>query len=137
MSAQPERPGGVSPLTPRAFCRVIPWPLIRELADGDDVVACFLVHESRRAEAKNNKPYLRMTLGDASGTIDAFVWDEVERWEPVCMVDAVVGVRGRVSVFQERLQLKVHSVEALRADASDLGRPFNVPYSASAARSRS
>jgi 3'-5' exoribonuclease len=118
MSAYPDRPA--SPLTPRAFCRVVPWPLIRDLSDGDEVIACFLVHESRRAESKNNKPYLRMTLGDASGTIDAFVWDEVERWEPVCVVDAIVGVRGRVGVFQERLQLKVHSVETLRADPADL-----------------
>ena len=108
------------PLTPRAFCRVVPWPLIRELADGDEVVACFLVHEARRAEARNNKPYLRMTLGDASGTIEAYVWEEVERWEPVCVVDAVVGVRGRVGSFQDRLQLKVHSVDALRADPGDL-----------------
>jgi 3'-5' exoribonuclease len=78
------------------------------------------VLEARRSEAKNNKPYLRMTLGDSTGTIDAFVWDEVERWEPVCVVDTVVGVRGRVGSFQDRLQLKVHSVDALRTDAGDL-----------------
>lgn len=107
------------PLTPRAFCRVVPWPLIRELTEGDEIVACFLVHEARRAEAKNNKPYLRLTLGDASGTIDAFVWDEIERWEPVCVVDTVVGVRGRVGSFQSRLQLKVQSVDAVSAEAGD------------------
>ena len=112
--------GRPRPLTPRAFCRTVPWRLIRELGEGDEIVACFLVHEARRAEAKNNKPYLRMTLGDSTGTIDAFVWDEVERWEPVCVVDTVVGVRGRVGSFQDRLQLKVHSVDALHADASDL-----------------
>lgn len=108
------------PLTPRAFCRVVPWPLVRELVEGADVVACFLVLEAKRAEAKNNKPYLRLTLGDRSGTIDAFVWDEVERWEPACVVDGVVGVRGRVGSFQERLQLKVQSIETLRADGADL-----------------
>jgi 3'-5' exoribonuclease len=112
--------GAAPPLTPRSFCRVVPWPLIRELSDGDEVVACFLVHEARRAEAKNSKPYLRLTLGDASGTIDAFVWDEVERWEPFCVVDSVVGVRGRVGSFQERLQLKVHSVDSLHVEAGDL-----------------
>lgn len=107
------------PLTPRAFCRAVPWPLIREFSDGDDVVACFLVHEARRAEAKNNKPYLRLTLGDSTGTIDAFVWDDVERWEPACVADTVVGVRGRVGSFQDRLQLKVQSVDPLRVEAAD------------------
>ena len=29
---------------PRAFCGG-PWPQVRELADGRDVVACFLVHD--------------------------------------------------------------------------------------------
>lgn len=119
MSGAQDPGSGRLVLTPRAFCRVVPWPQIRQLSEGDDVVACFLVHEVRRAEAKNSKPYLRMTLGDASGTIDAFVWDEVERWEPVCLVDSVVGVRGRVASFQDRLQLKVHSVDALRVDPGD------------------
>ena len=113
---------GIGPerrLSPRAFCRVVPWPLIRELSEGDEVVACFLVHEARRAEARNSKPYLRLTLGDASGTIDAFVWEEVERWESVCVADTVVGVRGRVASFQERLQLKVQTVDALEAEPGD------------------
>src|SRR5690606_21231966 len=53
------------------------------------------------------------------GTIDAFVWDEVDRWEPVCVADAVVGVRGRVGLFQDRLQLKVHTVDALAPEPAD------------------
>lgn len=112
-------PGRPSSLTPRGFCRVVPWPLIRELSEGDDVVACFLVHEARRAEARNNKPYLRLILGDSTGTIDAFVWEEVERWEIACVVDTVVGVRGRVASFQDRLQLKVQSVDPLQAEPGD------------------
>ena len=92
--------GRPRPLTPRAFCRTVPWRLIRELGEGDEIVACFLVHEARRAEAKNNKPYLRMTLGDSTGTIDAFVWDEVERWAQGCVVVAywAVFTLGRASM---------------------------------------
>ena len=61
--------------------------------DGDDDLLDILVLEARRAEARNAKPYLRLTLGDRTGTIDAFVWEEVERWEPVCVVDAVAATR--------------------------------------------
>src|SRR5215218_5783246 len=105
---------------PRTFCGGYPWPLIGDLVDGLEVAACYLVHESRRLEAKNNKPYLRLLLGDRSGTIDAMVWEDVDRWEPLCPVESIVGVRGRVSFYQEKLQLKVSVVEPLRTDPGDL-----------------
>lgn len=106
-------------LSVREFCREVPWPLIAELSDGDEVAACFLVLESRRAEARNSKPYLRLTLGDRTGTIDAFVWEEVERWEPFCVTDTVVGVRGRVGSYQDRLQLKVQTVDRIQVEPGD------------------
>lgn len=106
-------------LSLREFCREIPWPLVGELSDGDEVVAAFLVLEARRAEARNSKPYLRLTLGDRTGTIDGFVWEEVERWEPFCVVNTVVGVRGRVGSFQDRLQLKVQTVDRVTVEPGE------------------
>lgn len=102
-----------------AFCGG-PWPLIEELADGEDVVAVYIVHESRRGETRARKPYLRLVLGDRSGTIQAMVWDEAERWEPVCRTEAVVGVRGRVGSYQDQLQLTIQSVEALDASPTEM-----------------
>src|SRR5690606_3864995 len=61
----------------------------------------------------------RLTLGDRTGTIDAFVWEEVERWEPACVVDTVIGVRGRVGSFQDRLQLKVQTVDQVSVEPGD------------------
>jgi len=105
----------------RTFCGpAFPWPLIRELSDGDDVTAVYLVLESRRAETRASKPYLKLVLGDSTGTIDAMVWDDVELWEPSCSVEAVVGVRGRLSMFQNRLQLRVQSVKALSASQEEM-----------------
>jgi 3'-5' exoribonuclease len=106
--------------SPRTFCGGYPWPLIDQLADGVEVTACYLVHESRRLESKANKPYLRLLLGDRSGTIEGVVWDDVQRWEPLCPAESIVGVRARVGSYQEKLQLKVSAVEPLRTDAADL-----------------
>lgn len=107
-------------MKPRVFCGdSYPWPLISDLADGTDIVGCYLVLESRKAETKQNKPYLRLVLGDRTGSIDAMVWEDAERLEPVCAPEAFVGVRGRVSSYNERLQLKVSSVEPLSLEAPD------------------
>jgi 3'-5' exoribonuclease len=85
-----------------------------------DVTACYILHDARRAETKQSKPYLKLLLGDRSGTIDGFVWDDADRWEPLCVVEEVVGVRARVGSYQDRLQLRIASVEPLRAGPADL-----------------
>ncbi len=106
---------------PQGFCGGrIPWPLITELADGDEITACYMVHEKRRAETRNNKPYLKLLLGDRTGTIDGYVWDDADRWDPLCPPEQVVGVRGRISSFQDRLQLRIVSVQILAPESSDL-----------------
>ncbi|HET7276340.1 MAG TPA: HD domain-containing protein [Longimicrobiaceae bacterium] len=108
-------------LDPRAFCGGrVPWPLVSDLADGDDVTACYMLHEKRRAETRNNKPYLKLVLADRTGAIDGYVWDDADRWDPACQVEEVVGVRGRISSFQNRLQLRVQAIEILKVEASDL-----------------
>jgi 3'-5' exoribonuclease len=120
MSQQPKLSGANAWASPTSFCGGFPWPLIGELVDGGDVTACYIIREARRSETKNNKPYLKLLLGDRSGTIDGFVWDDAERWEPFCGADAVVGVRGKVNSYQDRLQLRVTWVEPLRAEPADL-----------------
>jgi 3'-5' exoribonuclease len=113
MSARP-RPN------PQAFCGALPWPLIGELSDGADVTACYVVHQKRRAETRNNKPYLKLTLGDRSGTIDGFVWEDADRWDSACEPEQIIGVRGKVGMFQDRLQLRVDSVQQLEVGPADL-----------------
>ena len=110
----------VAPSTPTSFCGAVPWPLVAELRDGQEVAACYLVQESRRAESRANKPYLKLLLCDRTGTIDGYVWEEADRWEPLCGAESIVGVRGRVATYQDRLQLRVTWVEPLRVGPSDL-----------------
>jgi 3'-5' exoribonuclease len=105
-------------LTAQDFAGAFPWPLVETMKEGDEVEACFVVLEVQRAETRNQKEYLKLRLGDRSGVIDGFVWEEVERWEAHCLPEAVVGVRGRVASFQDRLQLKVSSVETVVPDAA-------------------
>jgi 3'-5' exoribonuclease len=112
--------GAIRP-DPRSFCgEAFPWPAVTELADGRDVTACFLVHEKHRKETKHAKPYLNLVLGDRTGVIEAKVWDDAERLDREFGPDDVVGVRGRISVFNERLQINVQTIQPLEVTDDDL-----------------
>lgn len=112
-----------TPLDPRTFCGdAYPWPLISDLQDGHDVTACYLVLETRRGETKTNKPYLRLVLGDRTGSIEAVIWDDADRLEAVCAAESVIGVQARVQSYNERLQLKVSSARPLVVGTEDLDR---------------
>ncbi len=104
-----------------------PWPLINQLADGDDVTARYVVLECRKLQTRAGQPYLKLTLGDRTGTIDGMVWEEVERWEAACAPKSIVEARGKVSLYQDRPQLRVTRVEAVEPAASEL--EFLVPAS--------
>ncbi|HEX7243737.1 MAG TPA: HD domain-containing protein, partial [Longimicrobiaceae bacterium] len=88
--------------------------------DGCEVTACYLVHEKQRRETRSAKPFLQLTLGDRTGTITAMVWDDAERLDALVAAEEVVGVRGRVSSYNDRLQVTVQSLELLDAGDDDL-----------------
>lgn len=105
----------------RAFCGgTFPWPLIGELSDGSEVTACYLVHEKQKRETRAAKPFLKVTLGDRTGTIDAVIWEDADRLDRLFEADDVVGVRGRISSYQDRLQVNVLVLEPLDVSEDDL-----------------
>ena len=105
----------------RAFCGgAFPWPLVGELSDGSEVTACYLVHDKQRRETRAAKPFLQLTLGDRTGTITAMVWDDADRLDGLVAPDDVIGVRGRVGSYNDRLQVTVLSAEPLQVVDDDL-----------------
>ena len=109
------------PVDPRAFCGAATWPLVADLRDdGREVVACYLVHDKQKRETRAGKPFLTLTLGDRSGTIEAKVWDDAERLDGLVARDDVVGVRARVGVFNDRLELNVAVVQPVEVGDDDL-----------------
>ena len=104
---------------PRTFCGGA-WPQVRELVDGRDVVACFLVHDKQRKETKSLKPYLHLVLGDRTGTIDAKIWDDADRFDRIFAVEDVVGVRGRTSTYNGKIELTVTALQPVELGEDDL-----------------
>ena len=51
---------------------------LRELEDGQRVAGVYAVRERELRRKRNGEPWLRLTLGDASGSAEAVAWEEAE-----------------------------------------------------------
>ena len=110
---------------------------VRDLVDGQEIDAVFVVRAHSRRHKRTGEPFLKLQLGDVTGTIEAVMWDGVEELAGVCGTGAVVRVLGRYAV-DERYGAGI-TVRALRAaadaeyDLADLTEGPPVPYEQMAA----
>jgi len=119
MSVLPFRGSAVARMDPRGFCGG-PWPAVRELADGRDIAGCYLVADKQRKETRNAKPYLHLVLSDRTGSIEAKVWDDADRADTLFAAEDVVGIRGRTSTWNGKLELTVTLVQPVEIGDDDL-----------------
>lgn len=104
---------------------------IRDFQSGDLVQSYFLVKAAEYKTTSNQKNYLDLTLVDQTGEINAKLWDYSLEAEPQYVSSMLVRVRGTVSEWQNRLQLKVERIRmATDEDNLDVGDFVPVaPYS--------
>jgi 3'-5' exoribonuclease len=105
---------------------------IAELAEERVVEGIYAVARKRRLRTRTGSPYLALELVDASGRIEARVWNDVELLDARFGEGDAVHVLGRVERFRNRLQVDVRTLEAapetdpaalaptLRRDADEL-----------------
>jgi 3'-5' exoribonuclease len=91
-------------------------PYVADLKSGQQVNSIFLVQAKDERMSKVGKPYLSLVLMDRTGELDAKVWDNVESFRNIFDRDDFIRVRGDVQSFQNRVQLKVDSIQ--RVDGS-------------------
>ena len=90
---------------------------VEDIRDRQEVRGTFLVRGISLRTAKNGKPYLSMQLGDKTGSVEARVWDDAERFDAACDTGEVVAVVGRGTSFQGKVQLHVNRLERLPPEA--------------------
>jgi 3'-5' exoribonuclease len=69
-------------------------PAIRDLEAGQRVASVFYVRERDLRQKRNGEPFLRIVLGDSSGTTEAISWDDAEGRYKVAEPGSVVHVSG-------------------------------------------
>ena len=93
----------------------------RRARRGRTVEGVYAVGRKERRRTKAGAPYLALELVDASGRIEARVWDDVELLDSRFAEGDAVRVLGRVERFGGRLQVQVRAVEvAAESDPAEL-----------------
>ncbi|UXR64509.1 HD domain-containing protein [Bdellovibrio bacteriovorus] len=80
----------------------------------------FLVKEKNVSVGKNGRPFMGLQLGDATGSIDARLWDRVDELSREFEVGDILKVKGLVQIFQNRKQLIVHRLERVESSTVDM-----------------
>lgn len=97
---------------------------LRELEDGQRVSGVYAVRERELRRKRNGEPWLRLSVGDASGSAEAVCWEEAEALYAIAATGTPVFLSGVFEV-SERWGAKI-KLSALRAaedgeyDADDL-----------------
>ena len=101
---------------------------LRELEDGRQVQGAYAVRERELRRKRNGEAWLKLTLGDASGSVEAVAWEEAEALYAIAAPGACVFVAGRFEV-SERWggKIKLSALREARPDEYDEGDLANGP----------
>ena len=121
--------------TPSTFTRAMEQPtltaqkeFVRDLADGQVVDSVFELRELTRRQKKNGEPFLKLQLGDATGTVEAVVWEGVDEVAAQAAPGCAVRVTGRFSTDPRYgRSITVRSVRAAAADEYDASELLEGP----------
>ncbi|HZQ82358.1 MAG TPA: HD domain-containing protein [Gaiellaceae bacterium] len=93
---------------------------IAELQEDRVVEGVYAVRMKRKLRTKSGAAYLALELVDATGHIEARVWNDVELLDGRFDEGDAVRVLARVEKFRDRLQLDVRSLESADVDPQTL-----------------
>jgi len=93
---------------------------VSDLTGEQSITAFFLVHAKEIRNTKEGKPYLRLELGDRSGTIEARMWTKYELMVHEISRDDFVKVEARVEVYRDRPQLSLLQFRKARPEEIEL-----------------
>jgi 3'-5' exoribonuclease len=82
-----------------------------DLEPDQTVTSFFLVWDKEIRRTRDGKPFLRLELGDRTGTIEARMWENFEEVAAAIQRDDFVKVQGRIELYRERPQI---ALERLR-----------------------
>ena len=92
---------------------------VNQVVEDQTVDSVFLVTEKRVAETRSGAPYLRLRLSDRTGEIEGRVWEQAAELAREFDKDDYVRSKGRITRYQDALQLVIYHIERLPASTID------------------
>lgn len=89
---------------------------IKNFKVGNKFSDYLLIKNSVRGVASNGKPFLTIILGDATGEIEAKLWDVSPKDEEAYVPEQIVKIAGEIIQFRNQDQLKIFSIRLLNPD---------------------
>src|SRR5712692_3754438 len=93
---------------------------VTDLNSEQNITTFFLVHEKEIRNTREGKPYLRLELGDRSGTIEARMWDQFEVAAKDVNRDDIVKVQARVEIYRNKPQLSLRQLRRAKPEEIEL-----------------
>ncbi len=94
---------------------------VKDLEPDPSITSFFLVHEKEVRNTANGKAYLRMELGDRTGTVEARMWDQFEALAKDVNRDDFIKVQARVELYRNKPQLTLQQFRVAKPEEIDLG----------------
>ena len=121
-------------LLPTPEQTAIPTPpegcALRDLEDGQRVRGVYAVRERELRRKRNGEPWLRLSVGDASGTAEAVCWEDAEARYALCATGTAVLVTG-IFEISERWGAKIKIAELREAEPHEYETDELAPESTS------
>jgi 3'-5' exoribonuclease len=93
---------------------------VSDLTSEQNITTFLLVCEKEVRSTKEGKPYLRLELGDRSGTIEARMWDQFDVVTKEVEREDIVKVQGRVEIYRGKPQFAVQQMRKAKPEEIDL-----------------
>ncbi len=101
---------------------------VREFVDGCEVAQVLLVRESELRSRRDGGEYLKVTIGDRTGSVQAVIWDGVGDARELCVPGELVHATGRYSVHPRfGPQLTISAVRRPREEECDRSELLDGP----------
>jgi 3'-5' exoribonuclease len=100
--------------------------LVIDLKPDQTITTHFLVCEKEIRATREGKSYLRLELGDASGRVEARMWDGFDQSAATFERDDFVKIQARVENYRNKIQLSIEKIR--RADESEVDAADFFPH---------